>query len=163
MIEEKKKRRRSAPAMVHTAVVLPPDMIERLKQSERGLSEEIRRRLERSLAEDAALAAIDPETQDLIEAVAWMADQLQRDTSVPWHYHQRAHEALSTAFQTYFASLKPPLSEGPPGVTDLFLAYLADDPQTLGRAIARHYVRFKEELRKSEAELRELHSKGKKP
>jgi hypothetical protein len=142
---------------VQTAVRLPREMHERLKQSPDGVSEEIRRRLERSFELDA----FDPRTRDLVEAVAWMADQIERDTMSSWHQRPKAHETLVEALQTYLAKLKPAPSGGTPGVSDMWDSFI-DDPPTLGRAIARHYVRFKEELQKSEAELNELHRKEKK-
>lgn len=48
-----KRRKRSKPSMVHTAIVLPAEMIDRLKSGGRNISSEIRRRLESSLRQDA--------------------------------------------------------------------------------------------------------------
>jgi hypothetical protein len=156
-MEQKKKRKRAAPAMVHTAVVLPQGTIDLLKQSERGLSEEIRRRLTQSLMDDA----YDAQTRELAAAVMWMADQIKRDTMSAWHQRPKAHEALARAIQDHLTTLKPkPEPKDWVGVSDLLEASL--DPQTLGHAIARHFVRFKEALQKSEKELRQLH-KGEKP
>ena len=45
--------KKSKRARVHTAVVLPPDVLEQLRRSERGVSEEVRRRVDRTLDEDA--------------------------------------------------------------------------------------------------------------
>lgn len=151
-MEPKKKRQRAAPAMVHTAVVLSQETIDRLKQSERGLSEEIRRRVNQSLNDDA----YDPQTRDLGAAVMWLADQLRQHTGAPWHATSKGHEALDEALRTYLSTLKQPPESA---FSDLFGP---DDPQTLGRAIARHYVRFKAAQEKTIQELRERH-KGEKP
>ena len=70
--------------MVHTAVVLPRDLLERLKtdgeRSERGLSTEIRRRLVATYGE----VPRDAETTDLVEFIQMLADSLGRDVG-KWH------------------------------------------------------------------------------
>ena len=109
-------------------------MHERLSKSEVGVSEEIRQRVERTFHEDN----FDLQTRELAGAVMWMADQVQRDTNVPWHDNPRAHEALSEAIVTWLGMIRPAWRGA---VSDLFGP---DDPQTLGRAIARHYGRFKD-------------------
>ena len=62
---EKKRRRRKGERGVHTAVVLPREMLDLLRESgrrqERGVSEEIRERLAGSLFEDAR----DPTTRSI--------------------------------------------------------------------------------------------------
>ena len=64
MNQRKKGRPRSENPMVHTAVVLPRDLLERLrrdaKASDRGLSTEIRQRLQ--LTYDQEGLPSDPET-----------------------------------------------------------------------------------------------------
>ena len=75
MKQRKKGRPRSENPMVHTAVVLPRDLLERLRtdaeRSERGLSTEIRQRLQ--LTYDLEGLPRDPETSDLIECIkAWL-------------------------------------------------------------------------------------------
>jgi hypothetical protein len=120
--------------------------------SGRSLADEIRTRVERTFEQDA----IDAPTRDLAADVVWIADQIARDTGSAWHRKPKAREALVAALQTYLAITEPP-PEGPiPGVSDLIDAFI-DDPPTLGRAIARHRIRLKAEMKKSEQETRQLH------
>jgi hypothetical protein len=125
--EQKKRRQRSKPAMVHTAVVLPPDMIEQLKQSDRGLSEEIRSRLARTLFEDT----FDQRTRELAIALMELARSVQDHTGQAWHSGPQAQETLEIALQTYLAAIKP---------TAESKAVFQDDAPTLGRAIARNFL-----------------------
>jgi hypothetical protein len=82
--------------MVHTAVVLPMVLLERLKRdaaaSGQTVSAAIRQRLQTSFDREGA----DPQTSDLVERVKDLADSLARDLGWPWHRHefgQRAMEA----------------------------------------------------------------------
>jgi hypothetical protein len=136
---------------IHTAVVLPPEVLDRLRQSERGVSEEIRRRIALTLEQDA----IDPATRELLAAVTWIAGELHRQSRASWHAFPKAHEALSVAIQTWLEMVKP---KEPGGAANDLLS--PDDPPTLGRSIARHYQRFKAEMEKTDRELRNL-SQGK--
>jgi hypothetical protein len=148
------------PETVQTGVRLPQEMLVRLKQSPDGVSEEIRRRLARTFDEDAARDAVDPETRDLIAAVAWMAGQVCQHAGIPgasWHNVPGLHEALAVAVQTYLQTIKPPER-----ISVVQTLTSPDDPPTLGRAIARHYVQFKALEEKTLRELRERFE-GKKP
>jgi hypothetical protein len=126
---------------VHTAVVLPPDMLERLRQSERGVSEEIRRRLTESFEAERH----DQQTRDLQYAVAWMAEELARQANGAWHTTRKGREALAAAIQTWL-ELNMPKASGTVAVSDLFGP---DDPPTLGRSIARHFQRHELEMHKA--------------
>jgi hypothetical protein len=72
-------------AMVHTGVVLPKDLLERLKAdgmtSGRGSSGEIRHRLQVSYDQEAS----DSETRHLIECTRELASSITRDLGIPWH------------------------------------------------------------------------------
>lgn len=92
--------------MFQTAVRLPREMHERLKQSEHGLSEEIRRRVERSFEEEA----YDVKTRELAALVAKLAAEVERETGSAWHTHAGAHRLLRRAILALLARLKP---EGP--------------------------------------------------
>jgi hypothetical protein len=117
-----------------------------------SLAEEIRQRLERTFAEDG----VDKPTRELVEAVKWIAEEVNRQSEVEsWSVVPRAHEALAAALQTWMNLITPP-SRG--AVSDDLFG--PGDPPTLGRSIARHYQRFKSEMEKTDRELRELH-KGK--
>ena len=69
--------------MAHTGVVLPHDLLQRLKadglSSGRGLSGEIRRRLQASYDQDAR----DPDTRHLIECTEQLANSITRDLVSP--------------------------------------------------------------------------------
>jgi hypothetical protein len=104
VIEQKKRRQRAKPAMVHTAVVLPPEMIEQLKQSDRGLSEEIRGRLKESLD---AESKYDPQTRELAENIMELAAQIPRHAKAEWHQHPEAHAVLKKMIQVFLEARMP--------------------------------------------------------
>jgi hypothetical protein len=105
--EPTKKRQRAKPAMVHTAVVLPPDMIEQLKQAERGLSEEIRGRLRQSLDTESKY---DRQTRELAENIMELAALIPRHAKAEWHQHPEAHAALKKAIQVFLEARVPQAS-----------------------------------------------------
>jgi len=126
--------------MVHTAVVLPRDLVERLKRdagtwqadaipgkhtgkweheiasgkkpdtetrkpSGRGLSTEIRRRLQ--LTYDQEGLPSDPPTSDLVEAVKNLADNLAGDLGKKWHEHPYTLAAFKAGVATFLAQYQP--------------------------------------------------------
>jgi hypothetical protein len=133
------------PETVQTGLRLPREMYDRLKRSDLGVSAEIRRRLEHTFSEEV----YDAKTRELAADVMWMADQIRRDTRIEWHAHRKAHEAFTAAVMNWLEGLKPKEHESP-AVEALFGP---DDPQTLGRSIARLLRRFKEDIQ----EIRRLH------
>lgn len=90
----KKGRPPSAETMAHTGVVLPNDLLQRLKgngaSSGRGLSGEIRHRLQIAYEQEAR----DPETRYLVECTEHFADSLERDLNVPWHQTEFGRSAM---------------------------------------------------------------------
>jgi len=72
-------KRKKDDQMVLAAVRLPQSLQERLKEAggERGMGEEIRRRLEASFA--AEIASPDPKTRELLNAIAFCAQEITRD------------------------------------------------------------------------------------
>jgi hypothetical protein len=92
-LKEKKKtgRPRSENPMVHTAVVLPPELVAKLKAdaeaSGRGLSGEIRRRLQSTYLGD-------PETNRFLAAVRKLAKAVARDQRTEWYLHSYALAAF---------------------------------------------------------------------
>jgi hypothetical protein len=136
------------------AVALPEEFRSRLEASAAGsgvsLAEEIRRRVRLSFEQDA----VDRPTRDLLAAVRWIAEELDRQAApVSWQNHPKANEALTEALRTWLEIIKPRRAPGGVAASDLMAP---DDPPTLGRSIARHYQRFKSEMEKSEREIREL-------
>jgi hypothetical protein len=139
---------------VQTAVRLPRDMHERLKQSPDGVSDEIRRRLEQSFAHDAAKEAQDPKTRELADDVTWLADAITRqvrpegDPRWVWHSTEATHAALAEALRTWMDIIKPLSGLLSPDPSTLGLLG-PGDPATLGRATAWHLQRIKAALQPS--------------
>jgi hypothetical protein len=142
---EKKRRRRQGEPGVHTAVVLPREMLDQLRASGRergrGVSEEIRERLAGSLLEDAA----DQKTRTLVAEMSQLAEEVRLDFGTPWHADMNAHAALVAAMDDQLASHKP--KEVSAAVPALFgPANINDPPEVIGRALARKYRREKQEI-----------------
>lgn len=135
MIKRKKMGRpRSENPMVHTAVALPRDLLERLRtdaeRSERGLSTEIRERL--LLTYDHEGLPGDPETNDLIERIKALANNLAGDLGKKWHESRYALAAFKGGLATFLAPHAP---EGDEGVRDI--AGHTDNPEAVGRTHAQ--------------------------
>jgi hypothetical protein len=130
--EQKKRRQRSKPAMVHTAVVLPPEMIEQLKESERGLSEEIRHRLRQSLDADK----YDQRTRKLADDVMELSRLIAEQAKLEWHQHPEVHAALSGAVQLYLEHLAPK----PEGVPPEIPGFKAGHGVTVGKMFATNFI-----------------------
>ena len=131
------------PDLVQTAVRLPREMLDRLRRSELGASEEIRCRLACSLEADR----IDPTTRELATDIIALAELVRLDVVADWKSDPGAHAAFRSAVLALIDEYKP---KGAPvfssaAVRDLLGAGIAkgDDPDTLGRALARHYLRSK--------------------
>jgi hypothetical protein len=134
ILKEKKKigRPRTENPMVHTAVVLPSELIDQLKKdadaSGQGLSAEIRQRLQSTYR----ASPDDAETKTFLAAVRKLADVVARDIGARWFEHSYALAAFSA------------------GVTELLSRYLlageknehpdGEDigpPEIVGRTYAR--------------------------
>jgi hypothetical protein len=123
---------------VRTSVVLPPEVLEKLRQSERGPSVEIRERIARTFAEDA----LDPFTRELRDALVNIAELVHLDSIGSWHSSPSAHKEFVAAVTQRLAAYTPPpppIARGPSGevrvgVSDLFEASAAEaDPEMLGK------------------------------
>jgi hypothetical protein len=122
--------------MVHTAVVLPGDLLERLradaKASDKGLSTEIRERLK--LTYVLGGERIDPETDDLLAAIALLARNLARDLGKKWHQHPYALAAFKAGVAEFLSRYQ--LGEGVRPDTG-FSGEPNDPPEVVGRTHAR--------------------------
>jgi hypothetical protein len=123
-------RPRSENPMVHTAVVLPADLISKLKAdaeaSDQGLSAEIRQRLHSTFLSQGR------ETNRFLVAVRKLADMLARDLGTEWYEHPYTLAAFKAGV---VALLSRYLLEGdentrPDGGGD-------DPPEVVGRTYAR--------------------------
>jgi hypothetical protein len=109
---------------VPTAIRLPREMHDRLRESDLGVSEAIRRRVELTFQQDA----IDPITRGLATGVVNLAAAVKAFVGAEWHSHQEVHAVFAAALACRLAAYKPP----PRGA--LALKQLA---QKLGDAAAR--------------------------
>jgi len=99
--------------MVHTAVVLPGDLLERLRRDAKsrdlGLSAEIRQRLlvyerDRDLTQ---LQARDHETEALLENIKTLAENLAGDLGKKWHEHPYALKAFKAGVDAFLIQYRP--------------------------------------------------------
>jgi hypothetical protein len=141
---------------VPTAIRLPREMHDRLRQSELGVSEEIRRRVERTFAEDA----LDPVTRELLAGITDLAAGVRTDLGAPWHAYGEVLNVFAAAVAQHLSDYKP-LSPGEFG--DLFrdmgfgqpaAIQLKEAPDVLGATIARTNQRMHsyEHLRRLQTE-----------
>src|SRR4051812_11176842 len=91
-------RPRSQNPMVHTAVVLPKELIQRLKadgeRSGKGLSGEIRRRLRFTYE-------LDTETAELVNFLKRLAASLADDFGKKWHENRYAKDAFLAGLEIF--------------------------------------------------------------
>jgi hypothetical protein len=103
-----------------------------------SIAEEIRRRLEISFENDAR----DDQTRGLVSAAIWIArDITAQGAGAYWHATEKGRQAVAAGIRLYIEKILPPLQVGG---KDLFGP---DDPETLGRASARHYLQHLEEVK----------------
>jgi hypothetical protein len=141
----KRGRPRSENPMVHTAVALPRDMLERLKRDAEaaghGLSTEIRVRL--------GTPERDRQTLELLDAIALLAVYVKDDLAKEWHEHAYTFAAFTAGVNALLAYYQPEGDEKEPpdeihlqlrrlGYSDRWEAIENDDsPETIGRTYAR--------------------------
>lgn len=93
--------------MVHTAIALPRDLLERLKNdaaaSGQGLSTEIRHRLQ--VVDNRRMSSA--ETRDLVEMTEGLAARLADDLGAKWHEHAYALAAFKAGLLALLAQYKP--------------------------------------------------------
>ena len=133
------KRPRGRPkAAAETEVIqirLPIAMADKLRGTPKGIGAEIRDRLAESIEFDGMRV----DSRDLINAVRWLAEELRHQAS-GWSATKASRSALLIAIETWMDQTEPAAADGG-AVTDLFGTF---DPPTLGRSIARHYLRLQQ-------------------
>ena len=120
--------------MVQTALWLPRDMHEKLKEAggERGLGEEIRRRLQSAFDAETPTNEV---TNEVIEQIKEIARDLSHHE--PWNANRFAFDALKAAINNLL-SRHQPSSEGKPETrAHLQALYGEEEPETIGRIMAR--------------------------
>jgi hypothetical protein len=138
LIKRKKiGRPRAENPMVHTAVVLPPDLIDRLRTDAeakgQALSAEIRDRL---LATYQA-ATIDRETTDLLVAVRELGDTIARDMGAKWYEHSYSLAAFKAGVAQFLSRYLPQGDERIRPDSENTGAPDDDPPDVIGRTYAR--------------------------
>jgi hypothetical protein len=135
--KQKKPGRASFRRMVHTAVVLPPELIERLKKAGEaaghGLSTEIRQLLH---VADLMRTSQDQKTSRLLNDIRHLSEKIEGDVGERWHENGYAHAAFRAGV-LYFLT-----RHGSPGETnkrpDAAADAPSDDPpEAVGRTHAR--------------------------
>jgi hypothetical protein len=97
---------------VQVGVRLDPEVADRLRKTGRGLSDEIRERLDRTFKYDQ----IDPITRELVEGIINIAALLRLDFETEWHAWPPPFEAFTEAIKQRAAEYAPPLDiPGDPG------------------------------------------------
>jgi hypothetical protein len=150
LIKQKKAGRpRSKNPMVHTAVVLPRDLLERLKKAaevdSRGLSTEIRARLQHS-ADFLKGLQIDPVTGDLLNSIRLLAETLKSDMGERWH-RDRDVLAAFKAGVTAILGQYPLQAHESAGPENRGAGEPGDAPEVVGRTLARRIWTEKHEGR----------------
>jgi hypothetical protein len=133
---------------MHTAVVLPQGLAERLKADARsrghGLSTEIRLRLEQTYYDQRG-DALDPKTDDLTDSINWLASNLARSFGTKWHQHPYVLAAFRAGVELFLAQHQPEGDENtPPDTAGLFVQkHPKDPPAVVGRADAQFIIMSK--------------------
>ena len=132
---KKRKSTRPTPSMVQTALWLPREMHERLKEAggERGMGEEIRRLLEGSL--EAVETPPDEITGELLDQLREIARDLSREK--PLWADPLAYDAFKAAVGALLLSHKPSGEAGPEARANFLAKYGDEDPERVGRIMAR--------------------------
>jgi hypothetical protein len=131
----KRKSTRETKNMIQTALWLPRDMHEVLKNAggERGLGEEIRRRLDFALS--AAQTRGDHATDELLDQIKDIARDLSRDE--PWYANRFVFDVFKSAIDALLLSHRPNSEAKSETRTHLQAVYGDENPETIGRIIAR--------------------------
>jgi hypothetical protein len=134
--------------LVQTGVRLEPEMLDRLR-TKRGLSDEIRDRLERTFALDE-----DTQTREVIDFIINMARSVAADYGAAWHTSPKAHKQFVTALNERLDAYAPPDEQQ--ASADLFGP--TEPPEIMGRIRERddrrqhHYPHLQEALKRLSAE-----------
>jgi len=122
--------------LVPTGLRLEPEVLDRLRASERSLSDEIRHRLERTFAEDA----LDPVAREVRELVVELSKLIELDYGRPWHQSARGHQAFMIALAAVLAQYEPVRPPGPVAASDLMEPDVP--PESLGLIRAQDVRRW---------------------
>ena len=153
----KRKSTRETQNMIQTALWLPRDVHEKLKKEggERGLGEEIRRKLQLAFeAADAALMPGDHTTGELLDQIKDFARDLSRDE--PWYANQFTFKVFRAAIEALLLDLQPRTEGKPETKAHLQAVYRAEKPEDIGLLMARAAIIAYSRERGGEAFLRAM-------
>ena len=128
-------KRKKTDEMIQSAIRLPLGLHERLKRAggERGMGEEIRRRLEASF--EAEKAPVAPKTRQLLDAICHFVDETGRDFG-SWSDDPFAFEVLKGAVNMLMAhdkpKGKPDPNPKPDGVGELLYGQVLPQKMSVG-------------------------------
>jgi hypothetical protein len=139
LAKQQKGRPRSENPMIHTAVVLPQDLLNRLKEdaaaSGHGLSTEIRQRLQVGYPARGLVEPADPETNELLNKMDELSANLARSYGKKWHQHPYVLKAFKAGVDKLVAQYHPEGDEKvPPNIKGPPLDH--DPPDIVGRIFA---------------------------
>jgi hypothetical protein len=131
--EKREAQAAAAHSRVQIGVRLDPAVVDRLRASEHGFSDEIRDRLERTFKYDE----VDPVTRELLEGLINIAALLRVDFRAEWHAWPGAYEAFKAAVVQRLSAYAP----GPGMLVDPESAIQEDELETIGRMRERDDLR----------------------
>ena len=135
---QKRKSTRETKNMVQTALWLPREMHEALKKAggERGLGEEIRRKLQIAFeADDTTAMPGDEATEELLDKIHDIARDLSRDG--PWYADAFKVDVLNATVNTLLLVRRPSGEANPEIRTRLQAEYAEEKAEAIGRLLAR--------------------------
>jgi hypothetical protein len=132
----KRKSTRETKNMIQTALWLPRDMHEKLKKGggERGLGEEIRRLIHEAMEASDAARAPDENTRDLLGLIKEIADLSLEE---PWYADRFAFDVFRAAINTLLSNYQPSGEAKPETRAKFQGTWGEENPETIGRMIAR--------------------------
>ena len=135
---QKRKSIRETKNMVQTALWLPREMHEALKKAggERGLGEEIRRKLQIAFeADDTTAMPGDEATEELLDQIHDIARDLSRDG--PWYADAFKVDVLNAAVNTLLLVRRPSDEANPEIRARLQAEYGEEKAEAIGRLLSR--------------------------
>jgi hypothetical protein len=126
------RAKRERATLKQTGLRLEAEILDRLRSGDRGLSDEIRDRLERTFKEDA----LDASTRELRDALVNIAAKLRVDYyGREWHQMPQAHDAFVAAIIERLREYAPPPHEsGPTGLVGASALFgLGEPPEIIGK------------------------------
>lgn len=132
---QKRRSTRETKNMIQTALWLPREMHERLKKEggERGLGDEIRRRLQFSFDAEPP----DKTTDELLDAI----NQIVIALDEPWYTNRFVFDVFKAAIIELLSKYQPNGQAEPEAIAKLQTTFGDEKPETIGRILARLAVR----------------------